>query len=378
MLPFVQITFVVGTGRCGSTLVSRIFAQHPDVLGMSEFFGILRLATATARPGSPFPAGELDGTELDGTELDGTELDGTELWGLLSSSFPMLDAMITDGLRTPEMCYPFGRGRYQPATGVPLISHYLLPMLSDDPDGLFDELAGQVPAWPRRPAAAQYLALFGYLASRLGKTVVIERSASSLRMISALHEQFPDARFVHLYRDGPDCALSMSRHPAFRRELLAAMVMRAAGAPPGKLREVNAALPERLRGLICPPYDAAKLMAYPIPVALFGRGVWSPLIEAGAAALAALPVGSWTQLCYADLLDSPGPRLTALAEFAGAGAPPGWLEKARRMIDPARAGAAAKLDAGDYAELAAACEPGTQALRRIAGVPHLLVLIKPG
>jgi hypothetical protein len=25
------------------------------------------------------------------------------------------------------------------------------------------------------------------------------------------------ARFVHLYRDGPDCALSMSRHPAFRK-----------------------------------------------------------------------------------------------------------------------------------------------------------------
>ena len=27
--------------------------------------------------------------------------------------------------------------------------------------------------------------------------------------------QFPAARFVRLYRDGPDCALSMRRHPAF-------------------------------------------------------------------------------------------------------------------------------------------------------------------
>ena len=91
-------------------MLSRILAAHPDVLSMSEFFGILRLAGASGRSG--FPAGEMTGAEL---------------WDLLARPFPMLDAMVTAGLRTAEMIYPFGTGRFGPATGVPLISHFVLP-----------------------------------------------------------------------------------------------------------------------------------------------------------------------------------------------------------------------------------------------------------
>ncbi len=39
-----QLTFVVGTGRCGSTLLSRLLREHRDVLSMSEFFSTLRIA----------------------------------------------------------------------------------------------------------------------------------------------------------------------------------------------------------------------------------------------------------------------------------------------------------------------------------------------
>ena len=46
-----QLTFVVGTGRCGSTLLSRLLREHPDVLSMSEFFSTLRIAAAyTSNP----------------------------------------------------------------------------------------------------------------------------------------------------------------------------------------------------------------------------------------------------------------------------------------------------------------------------------------
>src|SRR2546421_6520953 len=82
----VELTFVVGTGRCGSTLLSRLLREHPDVLSMSEFFSTLRIAAASGPAG--FPTGDMDGAQL---------------WQLLVRPFPMLDAMISDGLRTDEM-----------------------------------------------------------------------------------------------------------------------------------------------------------------------------------------------------------------------------------------------------------------------------------
>jgi hypothetical protein len=349
-MPVVELTVVVGTGRCGSTLLSRLMHAHPDVLSMSEFFGIVRLAGASGRSG--IPVGDMDGTDL---------------WRLLASPFPMLDAMVTAGLRTQEMRYPFGRGRFEPASGVPLISHFALPLLSEHPDALFDELAAEVPSWPRRPAAAQYLALFAYLAGRLGRVgrrVVVERSAASLTLIGALHGQFPHARFVHMYRDGPDCALSMSKHPVFRREILAMGARRVTGLPPGStLEQVNAALPERFRGMICPPYDSARLMSHPIPVPVFGRDQWSPQIRFGVAALRTLPRGTWTQLRYEDLLRDPAAQLTTLADFIGIDAPLAWLTQARQMIDPTRPGAArTELPPAGYAALVAACAPGAATL----------------
>ena len=288
----------------------------------------------------------------------------------------MLDAMISDGLRTSEMLYP-DNGRFGADTGIPLVSHYILPMLGADPDWLFDELAAEVPRWPRRPAAAQYQHLFGYLAKTLGRPVVVERSASSLHLIPLLHAQFPAARFVHLYRDGPDCALSMSRHPAFRREILAIGAVRAVKLPAGStLQQVNDALPERFRGLICPPYDARKLRSFPIPVEVFGRDRWSPMICAGVAALGRLPAASRTSLRYEDLLADPAASLARVAGFIGIGAPGEWLDLAGRTVDPTRTGTAAvELEAGALARLRAACEPGTRALAGAAPSRLLLALV---
>jgi hypothetical protein len=313
---------------------------------MSEFFSTLRIAAASGP--ARFPA---------------SEMDGAQLWRLLASPFPMLDAMISDGLRTSEMLYPDG-GRFDPVTGIPLVSHYILPMLGADPDWLFDELAAELPRWPRRPAAVQYQELFAFLARLLNRPVVVERSASSLHLIPLLHAQFPAARFVHLYRDGPDCALSMSRHPAFRREILAIGAVRAAKLPAGStLQQVNDALPERFRGLICPPYDARKLRDFPIPVEVFGRDRWSPMICAGVAALAQVPGKARTSLRYEELLAEPVASLTRLAQFIGISAPEDWLDLARRTVDPTRTGTAVtELGPGALTRLRAACEPGTRAL----------------
>jgi len=347
-----RLTFVVGTGRCGSTMLSAILREHPDVLSMSEFFSSLR---AAAR-GGPFLSGELDGRAL---------------WQLLASPFPMLDELMASGLRIADLGYPLGRGRFTLAGGIPLICHYVLPMLTSDPDALYDTLAAVVPAWPRRPVGAQCEAFFGYLAGQLGRPAVVERSAASLTMVGALREQFPAARFVHLYRDGPDCALSMSRHPVFRREMLALAAAHQAGRAAGLDRPVplepGTAVPERFAGLVFPPYDAARLMSYPIPVEAFARYHWSPMICAGVEALSQLPPGRYLTLRYEDLLATPAATLTAFCEFIEADAPPTWLAAAQAMVDPARSGAAAaQLAPAVLTAVQAACEPGTRALAATA------------
>ena len=61
-----KLAFVVSTGRCGSTMLSRILHQHPGVLSVNEFFTSLRITDlfGGTRGYSYFPDGEMDGREL--------------------------------------------------------------------------------------------------------------------------------------------------------------------------------------------------------------------------------------------------------------------------------------------------------------------------
>ena len=69
---------------------------------------------------------------------------------------------------------------------------------------------------PRASLAEQYLFLFDWLCGRLGRRVWVERSGGSLLFGRRLMGLFPEARVVHIHRDGRDTALSMSQHPAFK------------------------------------------------------------------------------------------------------------------------------------------------------------------
>lgn len=326
-------TFVVGTGRCGSTAVSRVLREHPEVLSLSELFiGLL----PTLSPEFP-------------------PVDGPGMWRELTTPAPLWDAIFRAGLTPPEISYPFGSGRFDPTvTGMPPITYSMLPTLSDDPDALFDRLAAEVPSWPVRGAADHFRALFGYLGQIFGTSVTVERSGAMLGLVPQLRELFPEARFVHLHRDGPESALSMSRHPLFRAYALAMEV--AGHGPDGE------ELPERLRGLTTHPIDPEKFMSYPIPLSWFGVA-WSTLVCQGMPALAAMPPGGWISLRYEDLLADPATVLTQLADFLGVPATPRWLAAASSLIDRRRpVSRAAGLASGELAELREACAPGVQAI----------------
>jgi hypothetical protein len=338
-------------------MLSRILHQHPGVLSVNEFFASLRIPAL------------FTGTQDFGYFPDG-EMDGRELWQLVGTPVPVFDTVVRGGLRLPEMRYPYGRGRFDPATGIPLLCHFVLPALTDDPDRLFDLLAAEVPAWPRRPAARQYAALFAALAAALGREVIVERSGGSLYKVRQLRRAFPEARFVHLYRSGPDTALSFSRYLPARILAITAIAAAEAGMPRRSAPEaIEAALP-RYQGMLAPPYDTERIMAYPIPAEVFGQ-TWSGMTCTGLIALRQLPAGMLASIRYEDLL-GPGlePTLTRLAEFIGVTAPARWLSTARSMVDGSRADSArAQLDPESLATLRASCDRGERAIAAMVGQP---------
>ncbi|WP_338933227.1 sulfotransferase [Streptomyces netropsis] len=335
------VTFVVGTGRSGSTALSGIVNAHPDVLSLNEL-----LSSVQSRG---FPEGPLGGGEF---------------WRLLADPNPQFERMIRSGVPMPEFVYTRRPGRYATeTTGIPALALMVLPHLTDDPDGLFDELEKQVCRWPDRTAAEHYEALFDLLCVRFGRRVVVERSGYSTERVPLLCRVFPQARFVHLFRDGPDCALSMSRHTGYRLILLLREILARTGAERhGELtHDQIRSLPPELSELLADRFDPALVLDRDLPLPRFGA-LWSELVARGVDHLSEVPAPMWTTLAYEDLLDEPRKELTRLADFIGVEPLPQWLEAGSARIDGSHRGASLRLPAAELAALRECCAPGARAL----------------
>ncbi|MFF7129827.1 sulfotransferase [Streptomyces sp. NPDC008240] len=336
-----SLTFVIGTGRSGSTALSRILNSHPDVLSLNEFMASVGDAA--------FPEGRLTGEEF---------------WQSLCRPAPHFDRMIRSGLPLPEFLYTRCPGKYAAeTTGIPALSLMVLPHLTEDPDGLLDELDAAVVQWPKGTAAEHHRALFGLLCARFGRTAVVERSGYSTGWAAGLRATFPDARFVHMFRDGPDCALSMSRHPGFRTiSLLREIKARAGVGSLADLRDEDVrALPADLSPLLSERFDPALVRDRDIPLRTFGT-LWSELVVEGTEFLSRLPADQRTTLAYEDLLDNPAAELTRLAGFVGVDPLPQWLLTGSELLDHSRRGSARRLPAAELDELRESCAPGTRVL----------------
>ncbi|MFF8432257.1 sulfotransferase family protein [Streptomyces sp. NPDC016566] len=336
-----SLTFVIGTGRSGTTALSRILNSHPDVLSLNEFMASVGDAA--------FPEGRLTGEEF---------------WQSLCRPAPHFDRMIRSGLPLPEFLYTRRPGKYAAeTTGIPALSLMVLPHLTEDPDGLLDELDAAVVQWPEGTAAEHHRALFGLLCARFGRTAVVERSGYSTGWAAGLRATFPDARFVHMFRDGPDCALSMSRHPGFRTiSLLREIKTRAGVGSLADLRDEDVrALPADLSPLLSERFDPALVRDRDIPLRTFGT-LWSELVVEGTEFLSRLPADQRTTLAYEDLLDNPAAELTRLAGFVGVDPLPQWLLTGSELLDHSRRGSARRLPAAELDELREGCAPGTRVL----------------
>jgi thioester reductase-like protein len=346
--PMRGLTFIVTVGRSGSTALSRILNGHPDVLSLNEFFLSVRTSLVADQPVS-----------------------GEQFWRILAEPHAIFDAMVRGGAGMPEFVYPHLSGtRFNAdSTGIPAICMMTLPHLSPDPDGVFDALAADVPMWPQQTARAHYKRLFCWLSAHFGGSVVVERSGMSLSSVPWLREMFPDARFVHLVRNGPDTAVSMNDHTGFRlmaliQDALELLELPEENRNPG-LRLDPAAIPVELASLVGDRCDVDYLMGQDLPVARFAR-MWSELLAIGLPALADLPPDRYLPLSYADLVANPRSSLTRLAAFLDVDANPQWLDFGAEVIDPRFTGVSNRLSADDLAAVVEGCAAGEALLREHA------------
>ncbi|MCA9701812.1 MAG: sulfotransferase, partial [Myxococcales bacterium] len=268
---------------------------------------------------------------------------------------------------------PLAAGRHRMRDGdLPALLMATLPHLSDDPDTAFDALTEAMLARPKAPIAEHYRALFTWLATKLPREqparVAVERSGGTLRIVARLLETFPEARFLHLVRDGRNTAISMSRHIGFRMALIGFQLLEFLGLDPYEddSRDEVDDLPDELVHLLPENFSAEAFRSYDLSPALCGH-YWSGEVQRGVELLSALPADRLLTMRYEDILLSPRDSIARIGTFlfddaaAPVGIDPHWLTRATALVGRGRS-AWQSLPPAERRELEDACAPGFAAL----------------
>ncbi len=337
--------FIVGTGRCGSTLLSRMLAESPHLLSLSEFFNGLDMSERFA----PDP------------------IDGETLAELIGREQPVITAVIKRGYPVEEVIYPFADdnearsplGRYRRGEALPWLLVSMLPALDEPPDQLFDELIAFAKARSQASPRDHYLALFDWLAERMGRPLWVERSGSSIDYAAELVRLYPEARFVHLHRSGPEVALSMREHHAYRLPI--SLIYDAPLADGRSLSELPA--PD-FESAAKPGDTVSRILEARPPAEYFGR-YWSDQIMRGQPALARLSSDRVLEVTFEEMVSDPVPVLRQIARFFDLPhdtSEADWIPRAAGLVTGIPRLRLPDLSDSETANLLSACAPGNRLL----------------
>lgn len=338
-------TLLLGTGRCGSTLVSEMIRIHPRALSISELFSFL--SDLGMRIEQAFPDHSISANDF---------------WNLLSQAQPRQSLLLVNKLQMKEVTYDLKNGRFRPAD-VPPILQSMLPHLDPlQPDQLFDSLEGPMINAPDGLIGDHYNRLFEHLMMRFGKTTWVERSGGGLRMTARLRRIFPEANIIHLVRDGRDTALSMSKHIGFRMALLCATQVECLGTDPYENadRSDEADLTDELAGLLPEHFNTNAFEQFDLPPALCGH-YWSGEILSGLAELESMSSERLMTIRYEDIISSPRESVSRIGEFIDHEVSAEWVQQAAALVQQKQP-RWVNLSAYDRDALADACRPGFDAL----------------
>jgi hypothetical protein len=240
-----DFAFVLGTGRCGSTLVHEILARHPDVgfvSNLEDRFG----------------------------------------------SVPMLGRFNNPLYRrVPDRFTRKGRLRFAPSEAYRALEREVSPAISAP---VRDLLAEDVTPWLER----RFRTFFESRASRQGRPVFLHKFTGWPRS-GFVRRIFPEARFVHVVRDGRAVANSFLQMPWWRGY----------GGPEawtwGPLSEAY----------------AAEWEASGRSFAVLAGLEWMQLIDAFESAKEQVPTHQWLEVRYEDFVAAPRVHMAAMLEHLG-------------------------------------------------------------
>ena len=320
-------------------MISDILNRHPKVLSLSEVFSMLG-------PRALFKE----------------RLNGRAMWELCSRQNPALRVLLSADEIVSEILYPFDAPQARFSThDVPPLLCTTLPHLTPHFESLYDELEPVVRARPKANLGDQYRFLFEWLRESFGRQVWVERSGGSLLSVPRLRRLFPEARVVHVYRDGRDTALSMRRHPAFQIMLATMEKLQRMGLKPLEKTTEAGPVGSALALLFLRFVNPEKMVRREFDLWAYGD-LWSRMILRGQTLLASVPSERFFALSYEDVLEHPREKLKALIDFIDPSlADDAWLDEAARIPRP-NPPKYLSLDPQTQRRLTRACAPGLEAL----------------
>ncbi|HXI87679.1 MAG TPA: sulfotransferase [Parvularculaceae bacterium] len=333
-------TFILSAGRSGSTALSLALSRRPNILSVSELLMALNTQAFVHK-----------------------SLSGRRFWRLLSTPRKAMSDILTPASCPKEFMYDFSRSRLFTQRTLPPILYMALPRLTDEPDVLYFELEAAICNRPPAPLNEQYEYLLSWLCDRFQKRTWVERSGASLIFAPALIRLFPNAKFIHLYRDGRDVALSMQSYPPLA--LLADSWRSAKRLGVDLLKQPFRLGESRLiamaDGLISPLYGADARLRKSVDLSVIGA-FWSEMTLLAARHLDDVPGRQKLSVCYEDLVGAPSRTLKTIVEFIELETPSSrWLDEAAKIFraSPSRLSTLGK---SELAALIEACKPGLAAL----------------
>lgn len=246
-MPESAFAFVLGTGRCGSTLVHEVLARHPDVGFVSN--------VEDGLPWLPL-AGRWN----------------NELYR-----------------RVPPRFTRKGRIRFAPSEGYRILDRRVSPALSAP---CRDLTAEDVTPW----LEFRFRRFFEDRARAQGRPVFLHKFTGWPRA-GFIHRVMPDAKFVHVIRDGRAVANSLLQMPWWRGYR-------------GPTELSFGRLPEAY---------AREWEAADRSFAVLAGLEWKLLMDAFEEARSRIPEGQWVDVRYEDFVADPRTSMEGILRFLGLG-----------------------------------------------------------